>query len=145
MAYRVICLDSGPNETPTIERSSGATGIIPGMLLKTNSANKFVVHDSAAGAHESIFALEDLTVGGDIDTAYPSGSVLRAAIVQPGYRVNGLVAAAAAAIVIGDKLESAGDGTVRKTNADTAIVGFATSAVDNSLGASTARIQFRVA
>jgi len=84
------------------------------MLLNVSTANKLVVHPTAGGAAQKMFALEDLCVGGGIDDAYAASTIVRAGVFQAGSKINALLAAAAAAVVIGDALESAGDGTVRK-------------------------------
>jgi len=73
-------------------------------------------------------------------------------VSEPGEEVHALVAAAAPAIAIGDALESAGDGTVRKvvaraatTSAQTnSIIGIALEAVDNSGGGTPVRIVMEV-
>lgn len=97
-----------------IERLAGAAGIVPGDLLEVTSADALVVHNSAGVIAEKMFALQNTPVSGDIDTAYADGDTVRAGIFHSGQVVNARLAAAALAVVIGDLIESAGDGTVRK-------------------------------
>jgi hypothetical protein len=94
------------------ENAGGA--ITPGHLLKYASDGDFEVHSSAGGRAAPIFAGENELFGGDIDDAYASGDRVLGWHCAPGDEVYALVPAAAAAIVIGDYLESNGDGTLRK-------------------------------
>lgn len=134
------------------ERLAGAAGIIPGHLL-TEVGATVVVHPTAAGNAQKLFALTNLPIGGTIDDAYADATTVRYGTAHSGQPIYALVAASAAAIVVDDALESAGDGTLRKqvtnatpTAAETnAIVGYAIEAVDNSGGGSIARIRVRVA
>ena len=133
--------------------SAAATAIVPGDLIEELAAGTVQEHSVAATNAQKLFALADLSVGGNIDDAYPVGSNVRYGAAHSGQEVYGRVAAAAPAIVIGDDLESAGDGTLRKVVTDTAtddtqrnsIVGSAIEAVDNSGGGTVVRIRVRVA
>jgi len=97
-----------------------AAGTIkPGHLIALDSSGNVVVHPTAGGNAAKMFAFEDPyadTAAGTkaIDTAYASDDSVFLGVCPSGVEVYGLVAAAAAAVVIGDFLESAGDGTVRK-------------------------------
>ena len=126
--------------------------ITPGHLIVRNSSNAFVVGPAATKNAYPMFALEDEAQGKDITDAYASGEIVNAVIPQTGSEIYALVAASAGAIVIGDELESAGDGTVRKA-ATTAvaqdnirrIVARAIEAVDNSANAvSAVRIKIEI-
>ena len=94
-----------------------------------------------------------VAVAGSIDTDYAVGETTRFGAFHAGQEVNALVAAAAPAILEGDALESAGDGTLRKLvvaaataqSARDSIVGYALVALDNSGGGSSARLAVRVA
>ena len=133
--------------------SAAASAIIPGHLVEETTAGTVQENSTAAANAQRLFALTDLTVGGTIDDVYAVASTVRYGAAHTGQKVFGLVAAAAAAIVIGDALESAGDGTLRKALADAAtdtaqrdaIVAYATEAVDNSGGGTAVRIKARVA
>ncbi len=114
-AVQSIQLLAGTAGDPIVlERVAGAASIVPGDLLEVNSSNALIVHNSAAEIAERMFALEALSIAGSIDTAYGNGDTLRAGIFHAGQLVNARLAAAAPAVVVGDKIESAGDGTIRK-------------------------------
>ncbi len=133
--------------------SAAASAIVPGMLIEELAAGTVQEHTTAAANAQRLFALANLANGETIDDAYGVGETVRYGAAHTGQKVFTLVAAAAAAIVIGNALESAGDGTVRIAAADAAtdtaqrdaIVGYAVEAVDNSGGGTTARIAMRVA
>lgn len=89
--------------------------LTPGHLIEQMSTGKFRKHGTAGGVSPSrLFAAEKEWDGSDIDTAYAQNENVRILNCQPGAVVYALVAASAAAIAIGDMLESAGDGTLRK-------------------------------
>lgn len=133
------------------EGVAGAT-ITPGELVTLNSSNEVIPHGTAAGNAQAAFAKENEVIGGGIDDTYASGDNVIYEVLPPGAEVYALVAAAAGAIVIGDYLESAGDGTLRKlaASASTAqsarnsVVARAIEAVDNSGGGARARIKVEV-
>ena len=133
--------------------SAAASAIVPGMLIEELAAGTVQEHSTAAANAQRLFALANLANGETIDDAYGAAETVLYGAAHTGQKVFTLVAAAAAAIVIGDVLESAGDGTVRIATADAAtdtaqrdaIVGYAVEAVDNSGGGTTARIAIRVA
>lgn len=122
--------------------------ITPGHLVIRNSSNAIVVHGTAAANAAPSFARENEVVGMNIDAAYATNDQVLYTHCWPGAEVYALVAASAAAIVIGDYLESAGDGTLRVLTTDAAtddtqrasVVARAVEAVDNSGGGSPARI-----
>ena len=89
--------------------------ITPGHLIEQMTSGKYRVHGTAGAVRPArLFAREQLYTGKGIDTAYSANDSLPILNCQPGDQVYALVAASAAAIVIGDLLESAGDGTLRK-------------------------------
>lgn len=128
--------------------------ITPGHLVQMNSAGKWVVHPTAKGYAAPAFAVEADLIGKGIDDAYASNDNVYTFICAKGAEVNALLAANAAAIVIGDYLESAGDGTLRKLTAQSQSgttpfavteggkpVAQALEAVDNSAVGATARLK----
>ena len=136
-----------------VRKEALAGGAInPGHLVVLNSSGNVVVHPSAATNAAPSFAVENEVIGADIDTAYASGDNVLYEHMQRGAEVHALVAASASAIVIGDYLESAGDGTLRILSASAAtaqsarasVVARALEAVDNSGGGSEARILVEV-
>lgn len=98
-----------------MERAAAGT-ITPGHLLKLDSNGELVVQ-TVIGRVPPIFAVENDLIGNDIDDNYVDNDFVQAEILGPGCEVNALVAASAAALVIGDYVESAGDGTVKKHSA----------------------------
>lgn len=131
-------------------RKEGVAGgaITPGHLISRDANDELVVHAVAAGTAAPTFAVENEVIGKGIDDAYAANDQVLYEHVQPGSEVYALVAAAAAAIVVGDYLESAGDGTLRKVAVSAAtaqssrnsVVARAIEAVDNSAGGAAARI-----
>ena len=134
------------------ERLAGGV-ITPGHLIELNTSDAYIVHATAADNAQKIFALENVANAEGIADAYASGETVRGLYAKRGDGVYALLAASASAIVIGNALESAGDGTVRIITADAAtddtqrdaIVGYAAEAVDNSGGGTVVRIKIEVA
>ncbi len=101
--------------SPAMREGVANAALTPGHLIEQMSTGKFRKHATAGGVRPSrLFAREEEYVGGGIDTDYAANDQLTYMDCKPGDQVYALVAAAAAAIVIGDLLESAGDGTLRK-------------------------------
>lgn len=153
-AAQVISLRTSISGTPILsERLAGAAGILPGHLVKETGLADVVVHATAAGNAQRLFAQSNIANGGTIDTAYADNETVSYGAYHQGQEVHALVAASAAAIVVDDALESAGDGTLRKAVADTAtdtaqrdaIVAYAIENVDNSGGGTVVRIKTRIA
>lgn len=100
---------------PSAREAIAAGTILPGHLIALNTSGAVVVHPTAGGVRPSrYFAREEEYTNATLDTAYASADSVPYWACNPGDQVYALVAAAAPAIVIGDLLESAGDGTLRK-------------------------------
>lgn len=98
-----------------IRKEALSGGIIqPGDLIKRNSSGQFIRHATSNGKASRLFAVENELFGKGIDTNYASGDNVLAEACYQGMEVQCNIAAAAPAIVIGDLLVSAGDGTLRK-------------------------------
>ena len=95
-----------------VTERTGDGVIIPGMLLERTSADKLKIHSTAGGNLQTIVALEKNLVGLGIDDAYVDAERVIAQIFRAGDRVLMIIQDGSAAVVIGDELESAGDGTV---------------------------------
>jgi hypothetical protein len=143
-----------------IQKEAAAGGTItPGHLVQYSAADTVTVHGTAGGNARKAFAREWDIQGKGIDNDYSSGERVMYYVCRPGDEVYALVAAGASAISVGDALESAGDGTLRKKAATTidatatttyteyedSVVGYAKEAVNNSGGSSEARIKVEVA
>lgn len=147
-----------------IEKEGIASGTItPGYLVEFGGSNDLQAHSTAGGNARKAFALENDQVGNDIDDDYSAADSVRYAVCSSGDEIYALVAASATAITKGAPLESAGDGTLRLhtppsqavdeggsatytiSQKHDAIVAYALEAVDNSAGATEARIKVEVA
>jgi hypothetical protein len=135
------------------EFTADAAGILPGMLIKRiATSGKCAVHATAAGNAVKMFAVENEVVGGDIDDAYLDEDNVLAEVMQPGSEVYAFLPANAAAVVIGDYLESDGTGRLRKAVTDAAtddtqrvsVVATALEAIDNSANGSPVRIRVEI-
>ena len=131
--------------------ASGQT-VKPGHLLTRLSGGTFRTHNVAGGNAAPLFARERSMLGAGTDESIGEGEQVFGLHARRGCSLYARVAAAASAIVRGDYLESAGDGTLRKlaTEAATAdterasVVARALEDVDNSGGASEAWILVEV-
>lgn len=133
------------------KEAAAGGAVTPGHLININSSGAFVVHGTAGGDAFPMFAVEDDIQGKDITDAYASGDQCFAVVPARGAEIYALVPAAASAIVVGDILESNGDGTLRKGAAAAVtatnlrrIVARALEAVNNSGGGTPARIKVEV-
>lgn len=116
------------------EYFAGEAGIYPGMLVKLDSSNEVVKHANAGGVlgDEVMIAVEDQLQGRNVDTVYDDESLVTVFIVPPGSEVNMLLDDGAT-VVIGGKIISTGDGTVKATTGTPAkTLGVATKALDLS-------------
>ncbi len=104
-----------------IQKEAKAAGAItPGHLVALDSSGDLIVH-AAAGLNASrAFAKENEVIGKGITVAYASGDNVIYEAFPPGAEVYALVNGTAAALAIGDFLESAGDGTLQKLATDAA-------------------------
>lgn len=141
MAYNTIVLKGYPMRNEKV----AAGTITPGHLIYITSGNQVAVHAVAAAKAQTAFAIENelyssTSVFNTIDTNYVVNDNVLYGVFAPGDEVNALVAAAAPAIVIGDYLESAGNGTLRKVATAATAIAIARSAVDNSAGGAPVRV-----
>jgi hypothetical protein len=135
MAYKKIPILG----TPVIKEYTANAAITPGHLCEIMSTGKVRVHSTAGGTAQKMFALEDSLQGKEIGDAYTAANVCQLGIFRPGDEVFALLYNGETA-VIGSKLESQGDGTLRVVDADAStgdvgiqsIVGIALQAVDMS-------------
>lgn len=132
------------------ERITDGT-ITPGMLCQLKSNGNVIAHNRAGGPSERLFALEDDNVGKGITDNYVATDLVKLKRAIPGEEIYAHLTNAGNNIVIGDYMESAGNGKLRKVEASLssagnaelpgAIVGVALEAV--AIGA-TARILVRI-
>lgn len=89
--------------------------LTPGHLVEVLSTGKVRKHALAVGGKAvPMFAVENYLVGRDLNTAYAQDDTVQCEVYSPGTEINALLAPSCPAIVVGDFLESAGDGTLRK-------------------------------
>ena len=92
-----------------------AAAITPGMLVSRTAADQVTPHATAGGENARLFALEDENQGREIGTAYAIGELVKVWHAQPGEQVYAIADdTASGAIVVGDRLESNGNGRLRK-------------------------------
>jgi len=109
MAYRTVVLKGDP-----IRKEIKAGGAItPGHLVERNTSGNVVVHPTAGGNYSPTFAIEDSLQGKEITDAYATNNRVQVAFLSSGMEVAAILTTSQT-IVIGDLLESAGNGTVRK-------------------------------
>ena len=133
-----------------------STTILPGHLLDYETDGKIKLHGGAGLNASRMFAIENAMMGLGITDAYVSTTTVLQNILfgvfHNGSEVYALVPAGAAAIAIGDWLESVGDGTLRLSVSDTAVndtqregsVARALEAVNNSGGGTPVRIRVEI-
>lgn len=105
---KVILRGSGTRN----EDDAGGT-ITPGDLVDFDSSGDVIRHASAGGNASPRFAVEQDFIGAERTVDYASGQLVQHETLGQGQQVGANVAANAPAIVKGDYLESAGDGTLR--------------------------------
>lgn len=119
-----------------------AETITPGHLCDLDSSGKLIKHATAAGKVAPLrVAVENDFFGKGIDDAWAVDDQGLWQELDTGCEFMALVAAAAPAIGKGDMVESAGNGTVRKTTTLANAIGKAKEAVDNSGGAAAVRLR----
>lgn len=85
--------------------------ISPGMLIEEMSTGKVRAHATEGGYAERAVAVEDALQGNGIDDDYAADDQVSYHLVSPGAEVQMMIQAGQD-IAVGDKLISAGDGTL---------------------------------
>jgi len=116
MSAKRILVKTHPE--PFLEEYPADAAITPGHILEINSTAEVKVHATAGGKVYALVALENVTDGKTVTDAYSAGDQVFCAWLSPGDEFYGR-ALNGENIAIGDYLESAGDGTLRKIVADT--------------------------
>lgn len=102
--------------------------ITPGELIEI-APTGVQRHSTAVGNAARTFAVENELFGKDIDTDYAIADQVLYGAMPPGSEVYALLEASSAAVIIGDFLTSAGDGSLRKQAAAAATPDTAREAV----------------
>lgn len=134
-----------------IEEYPANAAITPGHLIELGSNGKVLVHNSAGENVLPMFALEDELQGRGINTAFAADEPVQCWVAGRGDIVNAILTTSQT-VVVGDFLESAGNGTLQKhvPNTDSAggniygaqLVGVAVAAVTTT--SAVARIAVRI-
>lgn len=110
----------GPiNETGIRNEAEAAAAITPGNLVELTSAGKLQKQATASVPAESNFAIEDSMQGHDYEDDYATGARVQAHLIQSGQQVWAILADGED-VAIGDKLEPAGGGELKKAVASSA-------------------------
>ena len=125
-----------------LERVAAGT-ITPGMLVEVTTADKLQAQSTTSVAVLKAFALEDDMNGKEISDNYVADDYVQSAILCSGAEVLAFLAAGGTAVAIGNMLEAAGDGSLKKFSAGV-VVAQALEALDNSGGGSMARLKVRI-
>lgn len=129
---------------PLLKEGKATSEIYPGHLVALTGEAQIGVQTAPKTNVRRAIALENDLLGKSINDAYAvDENVVYGAFYQ-GQEAYVRVAANAEALVVGDGLESAGDGTVRKVT-DGIVIGYAMEAKDNSSNSSEVFIKVEVA
>jgi len=98
------------------EEKIAAAALSPGHLIERTSADKVQKHSTAGGPALPMFALEDDFQGRGVGDAYDTTTYSNCICWIPtrGDQVYARISSTSEDLVIGDFVESAGDGTLRK-------------------------------
>lgn len=114
MASQTIKIKSdGPQD-----EALAAAALSPGHLIQHDSNGKVLKHNTEGGYSDVKFAEEDALQGKTVADAYAAGDVVTFRNYRRGDIVNALLKAGVS-YSKGDKLISAGDGTLKKQSAAT--------------------------
>jgi hypothetical protein len=151
--------------SPIYQEGEASTTVKPGMLVELKSTGEYGPHATAKGYAAPLFALENEIYAGegpespDLDDTYADGDLMLMGYFRAGDEVNALLTygSAVATIVIGDFLESTGDGTLRKMTAhaqsgttpfavttEGKAIAVALEASDQSGGSANTRLKVRI-
>lgn len=111
MAYNKIAVQS---PFGAHKEAVANAAITPGHLIERMTTGKMRAHATAGGNVVPVmFALEDSLQGNEITTAYTANNQMFFIVPLPGDEIYAILANGEN-VAIGDDLESAGDGTLRK-------------------------------
>lgn len=136
--------------SPRYDEANAGGAITPGHLVVRSSASLVVVHATADGAAEKLFALSDPSNSKAWDAAYVTGERVAFAACKQGDQINALLATGNNAVMNPPSpLVSAGDGTLKVASVgagtlEEAVVGYAREVLNNTSG-SPQRLKVEVA
>lgn len=91
------------------EYKANSALIYPGFLLKVDSNNEVIPHDTEGGVAEALFAMEDALQGNTVSTIYADDAIVTCILPGKGSEVVAVIEAGQS-IGVGDKLMSRGNG-----------------------------------
>jgi len=113
---RTVCvIDDGAIQKELIANAA----ITPGMLVERMSTGKLRKHATAGGGAQRAFAIENDLEGQEVSVDIDADEICRFKVMQRGNEVYAW-AATSQTLVVGDEVESAGNGFLRKHTADSA-------------------------
>jgi len=116
----IVLLKSGREVDPLPSEAKADTALTPGMLLEITSTG-VKKHATAGGPATAMFVKENSLGGDDIDDDIASGSQVNYWLCGPGDEVYAILTNDQS-VAVGDYLESAGDGFLRKHVAESTSV-----------------------
>lgn len=128
------------------EEARAAGAITPGHLLQMEAAGTLLKHATAVVGAQKMFATEDVNVlqGKGIGDVFAIGDLVSYVNALPGDEIYAWLKDGEN-VVKGDKLSSAGDGTLKKTVTTDVVIAEADEALNLVGGAAAAeRIRIRV-
>lgn len=139
MALNTILLSTGFREAPPADVVTAGAAVTPGDLVVHNSSGKYVVHATAGGNTLKVVAVENSPFNKGIDDAYASDDQMNVHYCQTGDKLYMWLAQGSAAVVVGDYLESHGNGKLRKLASGTPL--FKAEEAKNADGGANVRIK----
>jgi len=110
----------------------------PGHFVTLDATGKVIKQATAASHSPAAVAVENELFGSGITVSYAANDQVVYEVMPPGAEVLARLAPTAAAVVIGDLLKFAADGTVEKfvaiSDSPGSVCAMALEAVDNSAG-----------
>ena len=142
--HRTILLKGDPLR----KEGKANAAITPGDLIERMSTGNVRKHASAGQNNNRLFAVEDDLQGNGVSDNYSTNNKVQFVAARAGDEIYARIATSQT-IVIGDKLESAGDGSLRKHTATSAgaveypeaIVGIALEAVTTTSSAGRCEVE----
>ena len=129
---------------PINKEGKASEEIFPGHLVEFGGIHTLQKQSTAGQNCRRAFAIENDLVGKGIEDSYAISEQLQYISTGPGTEIYARVAAGAPAILTGDQLEAAGDGTLQKlTTGD--VIGYAIEDKDNSVGTEEVFLKMEVA
>lgn len=109
--HTILLTGDDPNVYEGLAKAS--SNLVPGMLAERFSDGTIRPHSTAGGSASRSFVRERDYASGSIDSVFADGDTVMVIAARPGDRIYAFLPANAPAVVLGNYLESNGDGTLR--------------------------------